>query len=826
MSRENSKLIERAGALLDQRKISRGASNAENERPGQPPALDARVRSEFEARPQPIPSSIDESEDVHPAGILNTIARRKFTLIGTTLLLLTAAVAAIFSMKPLYLAEAAVLVGNREPSVTRIQLKIEGETARLLPDPETVQTEVEILRSRALGAEVANSLKLWEHAEFNPSIHPSTHRGALETVLAWIAAQYAHARELAGGFSLGATEESRRLDITAAAGDSIDKENTAVDILLSKLTVAVKTNSRVIAVQFEGRDPQLAAAVVNTLVDFYIANQVAATSLAVQDATQWLEQTVAKLRERVTESDQVFEQFRAGFESRARRDFLDRKMADASSQLATAELARKDAETRLMQLKSVLGKDVTDVATSEVANSPVMQSLRQKAADLKGQLAQLSATLGDSHPKLGAIKAGIAKVNEEMRAEIARLVKSLEGDVRVATMKEESLRQSLSAARDEISGSSGGQMKLNSLRAEAASNRAVLEAFLTRLNEANKASAKPLQRADAEIVSHASVPKLPAKPRTTMLLAIAAVAATMMGIGITVAWEKTDGTRTFRSGEQIELATGIRTLALVPLTYNKKKPQDEVLASQGSFYGEAIRSLYITLLRQQRFKIVLVTSARPGEGKTTLATSLALMATKAGRKVLLIDADLCTGGASQALGLAGHEGFAEMIAGAGQHSEVVATVGLVPNFHFLACGTRSNAMAARCALERTLELFRRFREEYDLVIIDSPPVLAVADAMALSNHADAILLAVRWGVTPRAAVKLSQKRLFGSGNDGSGTGIVLTMVNPRLHSRYGFGDSAFYTKELRSYHRITSGSGSRGPLDAGGSSRCPSLIKI
>jgi polysaccharide biosynthesis transport protein len=802
MSHENSELIERAAALLlSQGKLSHGAGNAENERPVQPPELKGRAPPGLDAPSQRKSYIIEENENSDPASALRTIRRRKFTFIGSALLLLAAAAAVIFSMKPLYLAEAAVLVGNREPSVTRIQLKIEGDTARLLPDPETVQTEVEILRSRTLAAEVANYLKLWEYAEFNPSIHSEIRGGALQTISAWIAAQYARGRALAGW--LATTEESGTPERTAAAEDSITKENTAVDILLSKLTVAVKTNSRVIAVQFEGGDPQLAAAVVNALVDFYIANQVAATSVAAQDTTQWLEQTVAELRERVAQSDQAFEQFRARFESHGGRDFLDRKMADASSQLVTAELARKDAESRLMQLRSLLAKNVTDVATSEVARSPVMQSLRQKASDLDGQLAQLSATFGDRHPKLQTIKAGIAKVNAEMRAEIARLVTSLEGDVRVAAMKEEALRQSLTVARAEISGSSSGQMKLSSLKAEAASNRAVLEAFLTRLNVANKGSVKPLQRADAEIVSHASVPKLPAKPRTPMLLAIAAVGSTMAGIGITLAREKADQTRTFRSSEQIELATGIHTLALVPLTYNRRGPQDDVLASQGTFYGEAIRTLYMTLLLRQRFKIVLVTSACPGEGKTTLATSLALMATKAGRKVLLVDADLCTGGASQVFRLAGPDGFAEIIAGAAQFSEVVATAGPTPNFHFLACGTRSNAMAARCALERTLGLFRRLREEYDLVIIDSPPVLAVSDAMALANHADATLLAVRWGVTPRAAVKLVQRRLRGSGNGETVAGIVLTMVNPRLHSRYGYADSASYAKELLSYHRIT-----------------------
>lgn len=802
MSHEASELIERAAALLGSRKMSEGAINTENERPDQPLGLDAHVQPEFGPRSQPMSSSIDESEDVHPTSILRTMRRRKFTLIGSTLLFLAAAAAVIFSMKPLYLAEAAVLVGNREPSVTRIELKIEGNTARLLPDPETVQTEVEILRSRTLGAQVADHLKLWKHADFNPSIHPDRQGGAFQTVGAWIVAQFARARGLTGWPSLAATEEGGSPDRTAAAENSNGKEDTAVDILLSKLTVALKTNSRVIAVQFEDRDPQLATAVVNALVDFYIANQAAATSLAMQDTTQWLEKTVAELRERVARSDRAFEEFRASFEARGGRDFLDRKMADASSLLATAELARKDAETRLMQLRSLLGKNVTDVATSEVASSPVMQSLRQKAADLNGQLAQLTATLGDGHPKVQTIKAGIAKANAEMRAEIARLVTSLEGNVRVATTKEESLRESLGAAREEISGSSGGQMKLNSLKAEATSNRAVLEAFLSRLNVAHKASATPLQRADAEIVSHASVPKMPAKPRTAMLLAIAAVGSTMVGIGFTLMRDKADQNRSFRSGEQIEIATGIHTLALVPLTNHPRDPHDEVIALPGSIYAEAIRGLYRALFLRRKSKMLVVTSAHPGEGKTTLAISLALMAAAAGRKILLVDADLCKGGATQAFGLTGQPGLAELIALERPFSEVVATAGPSSNLHFVASGQQNSAIAARSVLERATGLLHRLREDYDLIIIDTPPVLAVSDAIALSAQADVTVFAVRWGATPRLAAKLGLRRLLRSNHNGM-VGIVLTMVNPRLHSRYDFPDSAFYTKELLGYYRIT-----------------------
>jgi len=254
----------------------------------------------------------------------------------------------------------------------------------------------------------------------------------------------------------------------------------------------------------------------------------------------------------------------------------------------------------------------------------------------------------------------------------------------------------------------------------------------------------------------------------------------------------------------VELETGLHPLAVVPLTQSKGSPQEEVLASSTSFYTETVRTLYTTLLLHQRFKVVVVTSARPGEGKTTLAASLALMAARSRRKVLLVDADLCTGGASQVFGFHGCDGLAELIAGEKQFSDVVwkgPGVGTDSDFHFLTCGTQKNAMIARSAPLNILGLFRRLREEYDLIIVDTPPILAVSDAMALCTQADASLFAVRWGVTPRAAVKLGLRRLLGTDQGRNFTGIILTMVNAREHSRYGHDDSALYTKELVGYYR-------------------------
>jgi capsular polysaccharide biosynthesis protein len=404
-------------------------------------------------------------------------------------------------------------------------------------------------------------------------------------------------------------------------------------------------------------------------------------SSAAQRATEGLEQAVTALRQRVAQSDQAYEICRGTFEAHSGRELLGTQTEEASKELTAAEVARQVLEARLAELRGLTGRNPGNDATSEVTESRVMQTLHEQAAGLQGRPAELSTTMGDANPQVQQVRAALGRVYGEMHSEVARQTAALEAELKVSIAKEASPRQSLAATRTESAQASPGEAKLDALKVEAESNRAALNGFLNRLHEANT-SAKLLRRANAEIVAPANAPLVPTFPKTKLLLVLAAFGSTMAGFVVAIAREK--AASTFRSGEEIEVETGIRTLALVPLIDNPKAPPEEALASLASFYGEAIRTLYTTLLLRQRVKMFVVTSARPRDGKTTLATSLALTAAKAGRKVLLVDADLCTAGASRIFPLAGHEGVAELIAGSKGFSEVVATGGANANFHFLA----------------------------------------------------------------------------------------------------------------------------------------------
>jgi capsular exopolysaccharide synthesis family protein len=792
-------LIERAAALLRQPRSHRleggsGADSFGSQKAGRHPNHPAGIGLPappvpIEADLQPMPAPSIEHEEWSLRRLLRALSLHKFVMIATGLLIFVISAVAIFSLTPRYTAVAVVAVGNRAPSIaTRIQSDVEGAVVQLSPDAAAVRTQVDYLRSRPVAEAAMDQLNLWKLPEFGPSVQRS---GSLAWMRAWIGDAIVRFYGLVSGHSSPGNRDTMAADRAAA------NRNAAVDLFLSKLSVDAEPNSQIITVRFEDPSPKLAAAAANAIADAYIARQIDMASASAEKATKGLEQAVAALRQRVAQSDQAYEQYRGVFEARDGHDLLTKENEQATQELTQAEIARGVLEARLAAIRSVAGK--SDAATNEITASPVMHSLHEQAAKLETQLGELSTTLGDANPNIQGLRAAIARAHGQMRAEVARQTAALEAELKVAEAKEASLRQRLAASRAGSARASPGQAKLGALKVEATANHAVLEAFLTRLHEANT-TAGLVQHANAEIVARASAPRSPTFPNTKLLLFVAAVASTVAGVAAAIAREK--AAPTFRSSEEIERETGIRTLALVPLIDKPDGPPETALGSPTSLYGEAIRTLYMTLLLRQRLKTFVVTSARAGDGKTTLAASLALIGAKAGRKVLLVDADLCTAGATRLFRLKGHDGIAELITGKRRFAEVVAiggtTGGTDPNFHFLAAGTSGNLLAARAGLEEVRGLLRGLREEYDLIVVDSPPVLAVSDAMVLSAQADATLFAVRWASTPRAAVKLGLKCLHSSA-DGSSVGIVLTMVDARHHSRFGYADSAFYTKDLVAY---------------------------
>jgi succinoglycan biosynthesis transport protein ExoP len=732
-----------------------------------------------------------DSEHLDLAGFARTLWRRKFLVLVASVVIAIVAAGAIFLLAPRYVGRVVLVIGAPEtidPGTNRTP-------PRTLPDSTAIQTEVELIKSRVNIANVVEKLRLQENPEFNVSLEPGTPQSRLFAVYT-AAAKFVeerwkdlHWQLTPGREQQGTTSLSKTLDPAISA---------AVDVIASRLRVEPKGSSRAIAVEFESANARHSAAVVNAIADQYIEQQRAFREKRMQELTDWLNGKVAVLREQVERSENSVERYRSEnglVPDQAGVSFMAKQMSETDSQLIAAQAERAGLQARLSQLKTLASAPGGLAATTDVLNSAAVQSLARQLEDLQQKRAQLGSDYLPDHPKMVSLSAGIADTRGKIRGETTKIIMSLENEVRIATAKEGRLRQKGDHLRLQMWQANQADITLRALQREARVNSMLLDGFLTRVKEGQ--DARVLQESEAQIVSYSDVPRFPERPNKPLLVLLALCGALIAAAVLAIAREKYD--RSLRSCEEIEPELGLRVLGYVPTTKSLRKPVT-CCERPLSLAAEAIRSIYVALrshgVARSPFA-VMVTSAQPKEGKTTLALGIAAMAASSGQTVLFIDADLRKGNATAALGLQGHPGLAEVLI---RESDLEAAI-VVHAGSGLSClpvGKHPNLASAVRSIGCLPDLIDLLKLRYDLIVIDTSPVLAVSDALLLAAHVDETVFAIRWGTTSRKVAELALNRLIDSGAKVAGAAV--TMVDIRRHAKYGFGDSVLCAKRFMAYY--------------------------
>lgn len=344
--------------------------------------------------------------------------------------------------------------------------------------------------------------------------------------------------------------------------------------------------------------------------------------------------------------------------------------------------------------------------------------------------------------------------------------------------------------------------RLRTLEREAQASRALYETVLVRYKETSEQQG--LQQPDARLISRAEVPLRPSFPQTGLFLLMALAAGTGLALLLAFAAEKMDSG--YRSSDQIEAQLGLPTIAMIPalrsLGIRGMAPEQYVTAKPTSSLAEAVRMLRTSLLLanvDQPPKVLLLTSALPGEGKTTVALALARLASFSGEKVVVVDADLRRPRVHTALGVDNKQGLVELLAGRAPIEQVLQASDVEgKSVHYITAGQATPHATELVRSQQMRRFIRSLAANYSLVIIDSPPVLPVADARVLATLADKTICIVQWSVTPREVVRqaVHQLRLGGV----SMAGIVLNGVDVRRHAEYSYGDSGYYYGRYRKYY--------------------------
>ncbi len=713
--------------------------------------------------------------------IVSTIWREKWVPMITSILCLVVAIVAVSQLEPRYRAAASVMFGTQKANVINLQ--------EILTDPEfskdTLQNEVEVLRSTSLIERVVEEMRLREDPEFNPKLAAPGPR--LPAVLANVA---------------------RRLGLEAPPSPPVGPEEirrretlTAIDRVLAGLTLRPIAGTRVIEISFAADDPRMAAGVVNTIADQYIVDQLVAKLQTTRSAIDWLTGRVEEARQRLQEAEEAVETLRASLSETAGQSFelTQQQLVALNAALSAARGHAAQVAAQYQRLTGALVDGADMGAITEFRDSPLIRSYRDGESELARRLATLSAF----HPERARVEAELADVRARVRAEAESVVAAVGIDLEAARAQERSLAGAVRELETKGLAQSRDQVRLRQLEREAEASRQLYEAMLSRLKETSEQV--ELQEANARVLSPADVPLAPENSRKKLIVAMAAVLGLVSGIGLVFLREQLSDT--FRAPRQILAGTGQPVLATLP-SIGRRRTRAEVIRRlrdrPGSSLAEAVRDLRTSALFAEGAappKVVMFTSSVPREGKSTTALLVALTSRQMGKSTIVVDCDLRRPAAARAMQTAARPGLLAALAGAATldeaiHEEPDTGLHLLMPLDNDPPGT-VNA-ADLLASDRFRDLIRALSARYDLVVLDTPPTLVVADARILCPAADAVVYVVRWDHTPRGAVAEGLRELAAVG--APLRGVALTMVNEVRAARYPVDGYVYYRGRYRDYY--------------------------
>jgi polysaccharide biosynthesis transport protein len=546
------------------------------------------------------------------------------------------------------------------------------------------------------------------------------------------------------------------------------------------------------------RDPARAARLANAVADGYLVDKLDTRFEAAKRASAWLSDRLAELRTQLRDSEEAVVQFRSQnglFQSSSSVTLNQQQQSELNGKLVDARADAAQKKARVDQLNAVQAKGGSLQSLPDISNAGALPNLRQQAATLSQQEADLLARYGAPHPLVVNIKAQQRDVERAAAAEAQRLAANIRSEYELAQSRVVSLEQSLREATGQTSLDDATAIRLRELERTAAVNKSLFEDFLQRAKITQEQST--FEAREARVITPALPPGGSSYPRRGQFMAVILVIGLLLGIGGAVAKEMLNAG--FTTTKQVEDMLGLPLLAstarmeardlsvdgkVVPIAYYP-------VVKPLSRFSETIRSLRSGIQMtdvDHPPRIIQVTSTVPSEGKTTIALCLAASAAQSGLKVLLIDADLRHPSASHALDLHHETGLVDLLLGQVSAKEAI-------RFHertgywMLAAGNKTQNPTDLLGSERMKSMVAGFSQTFDMVVIDTPPAGPVIDPLIVSQVSDKIILVIKWASTARELVKQCVDQLEGHKKI---AGVMFNHVNERQAQKYGKHAYAYY----------------------------------
>ncbi len=705
-----------------------------------------------------------QEEEIDLKDYLRIIIKRRW-LIATILIVLTSIVAIYsFMAEPIYKATAQVLIEKENPKVVDVEEVLGVNTT----GRDYYQTQYEILKSRSLALRVIKVLDLEHNKEFIPK--PP---GVIGSIISWFKGIFS--KKLPSGPQ--------------------SKYEKLIDAYLSRLKIEPIRNSRLVKVSFEAKDPTLAAKIANAHARFYIESSIERKFEASKKAVRFLKKRIKEVRKKLEEAEIALQRYRekeglASVDFEERQSIILKSLDELNSALNKAKTERIEKESLYRELIKVANNPDKIDSLPAVVENPLIQRLKAEYIKLVAEYYKKGKKYGPAHPVMVRLKSEIRSIKKNIAQEVKNIAESIKVEYKIALENEKEILKAMEEKKKEALLLNKKQIQYNVLKREVDVNRSLYKSLLKRLKETG--ITEDLKMTNIMIVDHASVPDKPVRPRKGLNIILSIVVGLFLGIFLAFFLEYLDNTIKYPS--EVEKELKIPLLGVVGriefVGENPKKEELIIDSESRSHIAESFRTIRTNLsfaAPDVERKIFIVSSALPGEGKTIISSNLAVAFSQVEKKVLLLDCDLRKPRVHTVFGLERDNGLAEFLGGT---SDPKIKDTRFPNLKIITSGVIPPNPAELLASGKMKAFIEKMRSNFDMIIIDSAPILAAADSIEVAPLTNGLVMVAKAASTPIPSIQTAIDQIMDVG--GKVIGCILNNVDLEKED--------YYYSHYRYYH--------------------------
>jgi len=713
------------------------------------------------------------TDEIHLLDYWRILLKRSHIAITVVVAIVGLTAVYSFLVTPIYQGSTQILV-DLERNATMNFAEGGAAVIQMRDTTDYFRTQKEILASRAFADRVVRKAQLDKNPYFiekKERLNNNLLKSISEGVKGVIASIFPP--------KVAATDELVDLKVE----QELDPDLT--DMVLEDVSMETGKQGNIMLLHYKSDDPVIASFMANAVANAYIEHNLDIRVRPYRDAVDWLTARIIELRGKVEVSEKALQQYKEGkgivsFE--AKENVITQKLGELVTQMVSVQGKRAEAEVRYNQIKSVIDNPEMLSTVPDIMNNLVIQGQRNEELKLKKMVSELSEKFGQKHPQMIKAKSELESVRKGIIDEARKMLNAAKIEFEISRSREMSLEKEVEAQKREVLTLSQKAIDFNVLAGESASNKQFYEILLKKLQEASLSSG--INVSSVQIIDPAVVPKYPLTPKRGRNLLIALFAGIFSGVLAAMFVEYMDDT--IKGPDDVERLLNIPFLGMVPSSKKEEGPI-YVRPDAKSSIAEAYRGIRTGILLSSADvtpRVILVTSTTPSEGKTTTAANLAVSMALMGEKVLLIDIDMRRHNVHELFKLDNTVGISDMIVNHGVIPEAIKQVEGVPGLSVITGGTAAPNPAELLASAHLAAIVSGFRNQYDRIIIDSPPLVIFSDALILSRIVDGVMLVVWAGTTGRELVSKSVQGLLNVNAKMLGVVINKFIVLNKRGSRY------------------------------------------